>query len=84
MPKPTLKLLPFALEGDDAIVELDASRGFIETSGRKIFFFDKTGGQGADPKWQEYPVSIHYKCDRISNCTLTHAGLGALRAKLKK
>jgi hypothetical protein len=84
MPKPAQKLLPFALEGDDAIVELDASRGFIETSGRKIFFFDKTGGQGADSKWQEYPVSIHYKCDRISNCTLTHSGLGALHAKLKK
>jgi hypothetical protein len=84
MPKPAIKLLPFSLEGDDAIVELDSSRGFIETSGRKIFFFDKTGGQGADSRWQEYPVSIHYKCDRISNCTLTHSGLGALRAKLKK
>jgi hypothetical protein len=84
IPKPAIKLSPFSLEGDDAIVELDASRGFIETSGRKIFFFDKTGGQGADSKWQEYPVSIHYKCDRISNCTLTHSGLGALRTKLKK
>jgi hypothetical protein len=84
MPKPAIKLSPFSLEGDDAIVELDTSRGFIETSGRKIFFFDKTGGQGTDSKWQEYPVSIHYKCDRISNCTLTHSGLGVLRAKLKK
>jgi hypothetical protein len=83
-PKPAIKLSPFSLEGDDAIVELDASRGFIETSGRKIFIFDKKGGQGADPKWQEYPVSIHYTCDRISNCTLTHSGLGALRVKLKK
>ncbi len=83
-PNSAIKLLPFSVEGDDAIVEFDTSRGIIETSGRKIFFFDRTGGQGADLRWQDYPVSIHYQCDRSSDCTLTHAGLGVLRARLKK
>ena len=83
-PKPSIKLLPFSIEGDDAIVEFDASRGIFETRERNTFLFDKTGGQGADSRWQDYPVSIHYRCDRASNCTITHAGLGALRARRKR
>jgi hypothetical protein len=78
------KLVPFSIEGDDAIVEFDANRGVIVTSGRKTFFIDKTSAQRADPVWQEYPVSIHFRCSRSSDCTLMHAGAGALRAKLKR
>jgi hypothetical protein len=77
-----VKLLPFSIEGDDAIVDFDASRGIIQTRGGKTFFIDKTGVQAADPKWQDYPVSIHYRCDRLSNCALAHAGSGVLRARL--
>jgi hypothetical protein len=83
-PKSAIKLLPFSMEGDDSIVEFDASRGVIETRGGKIFYFDKAGGQGADSKWQDYPVSIHYRCDRASNCILTQARLGALRARTNR
>ena len=78
------KLLPFSIEGDDAIVEFDVSRGVIVTSGRNTFFFDKTSTGSADPVWQEYPVSIHFRCDRSSDCTLMHAGAGALRARMKR
>jgi hypothetical protein len=78
------KLLPFSIEGDDAIVELDVNRGVIETSGRKTFFFDKTSMGSADPVWRDYPVNIHFRCDQSSNCTLMHAGTGALRVRLKK
>jgi len=83
-PKSTIRLLPFSMEGDDSIVEFDAQRGVIETRGGKTFYFDKTGGQGADPKWQDYPVSIHYRCDRAANCILTQARLGALRARTNR
>jgi hypothetical protein len=83
-PKSAIRLLPFSTEGDDSIVEFDASRGVIETRGGKTFYFDKTGGQGADPKWQDYPVSIHYRCDRAANCILTQARLGALRARMNR
>ena len=82
--KTAVKLLPFSIEGDDAIVEFDASHGIIETRGRKTFFFDKTSGAGADSNWQDYPVSIHYKCDRSSDCILMHTGAGALRARLRR
>ena len=61
-----VKLLAFATEGDDAIVKLDLYHGVIETPGRKTFFFDKTNQAAADARWQDYPVSIHYRCDRTS------------------
>jgi hypothetical protein len=77
-------LLPFSVEGDDEIVEIDTAHGVIETRGKKTYFFDKTGGAGSNPRWQDYPVSIHYRCDRASNCVLTHEGLGALHAKLSR
>ncbi len=82
--KAAAMLLPFSVEGDDEIVVFDAAHGVIETRGKKTYFFDKTGGAGSNPRWQDYPVSIHYRCDRGSNCVLTHEGLGALQAKLSR
>ena len=78
------KLLPFSTEGDDAIVEFDVSRGVIVTSGRKTFFLDKTSMGSTSPVWQDYPVSIHFRCDQSTNCTLMHSGAGALRVRLKR
>ncbi|HEY1210561.1 MAG TPA: hypothetical protein VGE85_14430 [Terracidiphilus sp.] len=78
------KLLPFSIEGDDMIVEFDVNRGVIVTNGRNTFFFDKTSMGSANPVWQEYPVSIHFHCDRNSDCTLMHAGAGALHVKLRR
>jgi len=83
-PKSAIRLLPYSMEGDDSIVEFDMTRGVIETRGGKTFYFAKTGGQGADPKWQDYPVGIHYKCDQASACTITHSGAGALRVRLRR
>jgi hypothetical protein len=78
------QLLPFTIEGDDAIVDLDTYHGVIQTRGRKTFFFDKNNQAAADYKWQEYPVSIHFKCDRSSECQLMHSGLGALRVRMRR
>jgi hypothetical protein len=78
------KLLPFSVEGDDMIVEFDVKSGVIVTKGRNTFVIDKTSAQSADPVWQEYPVSIHFRCSQSSNCTLMHAGVGALYAKQKR
>jgi hypothetical protein len=78
------KYFTYAIEGDDSIVEFDASRGVIETTGRKIFFFDKNSGNIGDPRWEDYPISIHYRCDQNSECVLTHTGLGVLRARLRR
>lgn len=81
--RPTVKLLPFSIEGDDSIVAFDPAHGVIETNGEKIFYFTP-GAAGSNPAWQDYPVSIHYRCDRASNCEIMHAGAGALRARLKR
>jgi hypothetical protein len=82
--KAAIKLLPFTIEGDDAIVDFDAAQGVIATRGRKTFFIDKAAGAAADSAWQDYPVSIHYRCDQSSICALTHSGLGGLRARMKR
>jgi hypothetical protein len=82
-PKSTVKLLPFSVEGDDAIVDFDAAQGVIETRGRKTFFVAKMGGAASNSRWQDYPVNIHYRCDRSSSCILMSPGLGDLHAKMK-
>jgi hypothetical protein len=76
--------LAFTIEGDDAIVELDVSRGIIETRAGKTFFFDKTSGDINNPKWQDYPVDIHYKCDQTATCTIAHSGAGVLRVRMRR
>ncbi len=82
--KPALAPLPYTIEGDDLIVEFDPSFGVIETRGRKLFLVDKAVAAAANTAWQDYPLSIHYHCDQMSNCTLTHSGLGGLRVKMKR
>ena len=79
-PKTAVKLLAFSVEGDDAIVDFDAAHGIVVTRGRKTFFVNKTA---TDSRWQDYPVSIHYRCDRSSSCILMSPGLGDLRGKMK-
>jgi hypothetical protein len=81
--KAPVKLVPFSVEGDDAIVEFDAARGVIETRGRKTFFVAKTSGAAANSGWQDYPVNIHFRCDRSLSCILMSPGLGDLHAKMK-
>jgi hypothetical protein len=81
---PAAVLLHFSMEGDDVIDEFDVSRRVIETRGHKTFLLDKTSGTAANPGWQDYPVSIHYRCDQSSSCVLMHSGLGALRARLRR
>jgi hypothetical protein len=83
-PKSATRILPFSMEGDDSIVEFDATRGVIGTRGGRTFYFAKTGGQGTDPKWQDYPVSIHYRCDSTGKCILSQARLGALRVSTNR
>jgi hypothetical protein len=85
-PKPPVQkpATTFAIEGDDAIVDFEASRGVIETRGGKVFFLERSGGSASDPRWQDYPVEIHYRCDRVSECTIKHTGAGVLYAKLKR
>jgi hypothetical protein len=82
--KVSAKLASFSVEGDDAIVELDAFHGTIVTRGRKTFFVDKTSPALTNTRWQDYPVAIHYRCDRSSACVLMNGGAGILHARLAR
>jgi len=82
--KAAQKVVPFSIEGDDSIVDFDASRGTIETTSGKVFFIDKASGPISDPRWQEYPVEIHYRCDQSAECVLMHHGAGALHVRLRR
>jgi len=84
MLKPAQNLASYSIEGDDAIVEYDVTRGIVETISGKTFLIYKKSGEDVGSKWQDYPVSIHYRCDRTSMCTLTNAGAGALRARMSR
>lgn len=80
--KAPARILPFSIEGDDSIVDFDPSHGIIQTRGRRTFLVDKATAANADPRWQDYPVLIHFRCDQTASCTLVHFGGGVLRAKL--
>jgi hypothetical protein len=82
--KAPAKLVPFSTEGDDAIVDLDAFHGTLVTRGRKTFFVDKSSPALTNARWQEYPVAIHYRCDRSLDCILMNGGAGVLRARLAR
>jgi hypothetical protein len=81
---PAPKLAPFSIEGDDVIVDYDVPRGIIETRAGKTFFFDKTSGGIANPRWQDIPLDVHYRCDQTSTCVLMTSGAGALRVRLRR
>jgi len=81
---PAPSLVPFSVEGDDVIVDYDASHGVIETRAGKTFFFDRTSGDIANPRWQDSPLDVHYRCDQTSTCVLMTSGAGALRVRLHR
>jgi hypothetical protein len=82
--KSPAKILSFAIEGDDEIVEYDTSREVIETSAGRIFYFDNKREEGTDSSWRDFPVSIHYRCDQSADCTLTHGGAGVLHVRIRR
>jgi hypothetical protein len=82
--KAAAKLLPFWVEGDDSVVDFDTVHGVIQTRGRKTFYIAAATAAAADSRWQDYPVNIHFRCDRSSSCELMHTGLGALRARMSR
>jgi len=78
------KVVTFSIEGDDSIVEFDTSRGVIETTSGRAFSFDRSSGAISDPRWQDYPVEIHYRCDQSTACTVMHPGSGTLQVRLRR
>jgi hypothetical protein len=74
----------FFIEGDDSIVDFEASNGNIVTRGRKLFSIEKNGTEAALLKGSDFPMRIHYRCDQNGNCSLMSQGAGVLHARLRK
>lgn len=82
--KPAPNTVVFFIEGDDSIVDYDASGGTIATSGRKTFLIDKAGAEANVLKGSDFPMRIHYRCDQAGNCALMSQGAGVLHTRLRR
>jgi hypothetical protein len=82
--KPPAPPTAFAIEGDDELVGVDASKGIIETSTRKFFVIDKLAAGDNSAAWQDVPANVHYKCDLNAVCSLRRAGAVVLYARLRR
>ncbi len=82
--KPAPNTVVFFIEGDDSIVDYDASSGIIVTRGRKTFTIDRSGAEATVLRGSDFPMRIHYRCDQAGNCALTSQGAGVLHTRLRK
>jgi hypothetical protein len=82
--KPAPNTVQFFIEGDDSIVDFDASSGNITSRGRKLFSIDKSGAEATLLKGSDFPMRIHYRCDQNGSCSLMSQGAGVLHARLRK
>ncbi|MGA2652375.1 MAG: hypothetical protein ABSF28_17705 [Terracidiphilus sp.] len=82
--KPAPNTVLYYIEGDDAIVDFDASTGSITTRSRKLFSIERGGAEAALLKGSDLPMRIHYRCDQNGNCSLMSHGAGVLHARLRR
>jgi hypothetical protein len=76
---------PFFLgiQGDVTVANYDATTGTIQTYEGETYLLAKNTAESNSIPWQDYPFNVHYNCDGIGNCTLSHAGASAI-AKLTR
>jgi len=82
--KPAPNTSLFFVEGDDSIVDFDASTGIVATRGGRNFSIDKAGAEANALKGHDFPMRVHYRCDQTAACTITTDGAGVLRARLRR
>lgn len=76
---------PFFLgiQGDATVASYDSAAGTIETYEGETYLLAKSSGTSNVIAWQDYPFDVHYRCDEVGNCTLSHAG-ASVTAKLTR
>ncbi len=72
----------FMIEGDVTVADFDASAGRLETNEGKIFAIGQSAGAGSASQWDDSPSNVHYRCTQTGSCTLVHAGVVFLNARL--
>jgi hypothetical protein len=76
---------PFFLgiQGDATVASYDATTGTIQTYEGETYLIAKNEADKNPIVWQDYPFDVHYRCDEVGNCTLSHAG-ASVTAKLTR
>jgi hypothetical protein len=73
----------FAVEGDDEIVDVDASQRSIQTTAGKTFLVrEQLAAADGDGVLDEL-ANIHYRCDQSASCTLSLSDATVLHATLR-
>jgi len=82
--KPAPNTSLFFIEGDDQIIDFDASAGVITTRTGRTFLIDKSGAEANTLQGRDLPLRIHYRCDQTAACMIACAGAGVLHSRLRK
>ena len=73
----------FAVEGDDEIVDVNASQRSIQTTAGKVFLVrEQLAAADGDGVLDEL-ANIHYRCDQSASCTLSLSDATVLHATLR-
>ena len=73
----------FAVEGDDEIVDVNATQHSIQTTAGKIFLVrEQLASADGDGVLDEL-ANIHYRCDQSASCTLSLSDATVLHATLR-
>jgi hypothetical protein len=83
-PKSAQSTSSFFIEGDDQIIDFDASAGVIATRTGRTFLIEKAGAEASALQERDLPLRIHYRCDQMQACTITTAGAGIWHTRLRK
>lgn len=76
---------PFFLgiQGDVTIASFDSATGTIQTYEGETYLIAKNDASKNPIVFTDYPFDVHYRCDEVGNCTLSHAG-ASVTAKLTR
>lgn len=71
------------IQGDATIASFDSATGTVQTYEGATYLLAKSSADNGTIAWENYPFNIHYRCDEIGNCKLSHGGVSAI-AKLAR
>lgn len=82
-PERALQAFVVTIEGDETVLDYDASDRVLSTYEGQAFVVDKAADEGSAMQLQDFPSSVHYRCNQASGCTLSHAGGVVAHARLR-
>jgi hypothetical protein len=78
------KFFAYTVEGDVTLANYDAVTRTLDTYEGETFALAQTEGESDANLFQDYPPSVHYRCDQSGNCSLVKSGLAFPNSKRTK